>query len=302
MYESIINIMPKPIKIILGNASNSTYTLTFELLDIPIAHKWLNELAEFIDNNQPFDDRERFYNFPYSKFTTEYVVNYLNSLIDTINEYAPGLVEHRAFATMSQDTLNYLHHIFEVYHGLYDEQQSNTFFNNAPLNVKQALSDLNIWIHRYETLNGMPRFVGTWYGKPSRKVLAEEDFQHFSLVEHWGDLMINYCEVGKNLFDIFHDNDQYIDPIAFKPLHYYSVDFTVRFTNESDQYYNNLTDQVWEYYDTHQTFFQTHGYKKYDPKLALGWLSIGKIITIESKEVVLDQIGKHQYIKEIIIC
>ena len=52
MYESIINIMPKQIKIILGNASNSTYTLTFELLDIPIAHKWLNELVEKYDEEQ----------------------------------------------------------------------------------------------------------------------------------------------------------------------------------------------------------------------------------------------------------
>jgi hypothetical protein len=113
--------------------------------------------------------------------------------------------------------------------------------------------------------------------------------------------MINYCEVGKNLFDLFHDNDQYIDPIAFKPLHYYSLDFTVRFTDKTNDYYRVLAEQIWQYYDEHHEFFESRGYSKFDPKLALGWLPIGKIVTTESKDVVLDSIGKHQYIKEIII-
>lgn len=291
----------RQIKIVLGNENNSTYILTFELFDTPIATKWFDELMKFIKHDQPFDDRERFYNFPYSKFTEEYVVNHLNTLIDTINNYSPNLVTQYASLNMSQDTMNYLHHIFEVYHGLYDAQQTNVFFADAPCQVQKALADLNIWIHRYETLNDIPRFVGTWYTSPGRKLLSEGDFEHFSLVEDWGDLMVNYCEVGKNLFDLFHDNDSYIDPAAFKPLHYYSLDFTVRFTDKSEQYYNELTDKVWEYYDANREFFVAQGYTKYDPKLALGWLRIGRIVTTDTKDIVLDAIGRHQFIKEIMI-
>jgi len=291
----------RQIKIVLGNENNSTYILTFELFDTPIAAKWFDELMQFIKHDQPFDDRERFYNFPYSKFTEEYVVNHLNTLIDTINNYSPNLVTQHASLNMSQDMMNYLHHIFEVYHGLYDAQQTNVFFADAPRQVQKALANLNIWIHRYETLNDIPRFVGTWYTSPGRKLLSEGDFEHFSLVENWGDLMVNYCEVGKNLFDLFHDNDSYIDPVAFKPLHYYSLDFTVRFTDKSEKYYNELTDKVWEYYDAHREFFVAQGYTKYDPKLALGWLRIGRIVTTDTKDIVLDAIGRHQFIKEIMI-
>lgn len=290
------------IKIILSNANESScYALNFKLFDTPIAKKWLEELKEFDHQGQPFDDRERFYNFPYSKYTKEYIVKHINKLIDILNDYSPGLITRKATADMTQDTLNYLHHIFEVYHGLYDQQQSNEFFRKAPLSVQQALGSLNIWIHRYESLNDIPRFVGTWYGKPERKLLANEDFKHFSLIEQWGDLKINYCEVGKTLFDLYADNDQYIDPAAFKPLHYYSVDFTVRFTDKNEDYYSALTNDVWKYFDAHEQFFSLQGYKKFDPKLSLGWITIGRLIYNDSKDNVINAIGKHQIIKEIIL-
>lgn len=291
--------MGKNITITLANDS-STYDLKFELFNTNIANKWYTELEEFIQSGQSLDDCERFYNFPHSKYTEEYVVNYLNYLIDTINSHK-HIIETRAQIGMTQDTLNYLHHIFEVYHGLYDSQLTNKFFMEAPKSVQLALGDLNIWVHRYETLGGIPRFVGTWYNKPCRKLLDTDDFNEFTLVEHWGDLKINYCEVGKTLFDLYHDNDRYIDPAAFKPLHYYSVDFTVRFTNNPEEYYLVETDKVWEYYDQHSDFFLSQGYVKYDAKLSLGSITVGKIITTEPKEVVIEQIGLHQKIQKIII-
>lgn len=294
-------MLPK-LKITLCNTEkscNSTYDLWFELHDTDISKKWLEELSEFIDNGQPFDDRERFYNFPHSKYTAEYVVNYLNDIIDIINAYSPSLVETRAFVGMEQDMLNYLHHIFEVYHGLYDQQSTNQFFSQAPIEVRQALRDLNIWVHRYESLGDIPRFVGTWYGKPSRKRLADEDFKHFSFSENWGDLKINYCEVGKTLYDLYHDNDQYIEADAFKPLHYYSVDFTVRFATGSLEYYETVENEIWDYYDLHEDFFKSRGFEKYDPKLAVGWIPVARIITAETKEAVIESIGRHQCIQSI---
>ena len=273
--------MPKKkLQIQLTNADQtSTYDLDFEMENTSIADKWLEEAKEFIDNGQPFDDRERFYNFPHSKYTATYVVDYLNKLIDTINSHAPGMIEKRATIFMSQDTLNYLHHIFEVNHGLYDQQQDNEFFSNAPQSVRQALADLNIWIHRFESLGEMPRFVGTWYGKPCRKELADE---------------------GKTLFDLYHDNDQYIDKDAFKPLRHYSVDFTVRFTEQPAYQWAEEEARVWEYYHKHEKFFKELGYTIGDNKLSLGWITVGRIKTDSPRDEVIEQIGQHQRIKKII--
>ena len=48
-------------------------------------------------------------------------VNAINNCIDIINTYKPGFIEKRLYDTIDQDTLNYLHHIFEVYHGMLNE-------------------------------------------------------------------------------------------------------------------------------------------------------------------------------------
>jgi hypothetical protein len=284
--------------IILTNDDNSVYELEFELFDTDIAKKWLQEVREFISNEQQIDDPLRFYNFPNSQYTKQYVVDYLNDLVGIINNYAPGLITKYVDIDMSQDTLNYLHHIFEVYHGLYDEQKNNKFFNDAPDKVKYALRDLNIWIHRFESFGKIPRFVATCYQR-GRKPLSDEDFKHFSLTEQWGDLNINYCEVGKTLVNLYQDEDQYIDPQAFKPLHNYSFDFTVRFTDKDVNYYNDLSNNVWEYFDDHSTFFLSQGFEKFDPKLSVGSITVGRLAQKHSKNQTIFQISRHQKIKEI---
>lgn len=291
---------PKIVSIMLANEDNSSQiNIDFKLRDTDISRKWLIELDEFIRSKQNVDDTRRFYNFPYSTYTKSFVAKELNRVVDTINSYSPELIKVTVQENITQDTLNYLHHIFEVYHGLYDEQKSNTFFNNAPIEVQLALRNLNILVHRYESLGAIPRFVATWYGKPTRKLLAEKDFNEFTLIETWGTMYINYCEVGKTLFDLYNDNDTHIDPAAFKPLQYYSMDFTVRFTDKNINYYRNLEEKVWQYYDNNEEFFNNRGYFKYDPNLSLGLIPVADLILTNSKEQMIDLIGKHQKIKSI---
>ena len=112
---------------------------------------------------------------------------------------------------------------------------------------------------------------------------------------------INYCEVGKTLNDLYRDEDVYIDPLAFKPLHYYSVDFTVRFTDKSKEHYDSLENNIWDYFDKNKDFFYAHGYSKHDPKLSLGWITVGKIRITEPKNIMIEKIGQHQYIEDIMI-
>lgn len=279
----------------------SDLDLTFELLNISIAQKWLKHLNLFIQAGQPWDDSKRFYNFPDTEYTEPVVVERINQLLDVIRRHDSTIVDRAVTSPISQDDLNYLHHIFEVYHGLYDQQNNNEFFMNSPKPVQDALGDLNIWIHRYETLGDIPRFVATWKYKPYRDLFTEEDFAHFSLCEEWGDLRLNYCEIGKSLHDFWHDNDQYIAAEAFQPHHHYCFDFTVRFTHHPQSYYLEQEKKIWEYFDQHQDFFHSLGYKKYDPRLCLGGITIAKLVTDQSKSSVISAINKHQQFKSISI-
>lgn len=259
----------------------------------------MKHLQLFTQSGQPWDDSTRFYNFPNTKYPESVVVDRLKQLLNVIKNYAPDIVDKDIGEKITQDDLNYFHHIFEVYHGLYDAQDQNEFFKNAPKEVQDALGDLNIWIHRYETLGSMPRFVATWKYKPYRDDMEEEDFKLFSLGEEWGDLILNYCEIGKTLYDMWHDNDAYIAPEAFKPLKNFCFDFTVRFSEKTKDEWTGIEEKIWNYFDQNEDFFHAQGYKKYDPKLSLGSITIAKIETNEPKNIIIEKISKHQCLKSI---
>jgi hypothetical protein len=277
------------------------YELLFDLVDIPIAHRWLQQVEVFVRNGQPWDDPVRFYNFPNTYWNQHTTAEKIQDLCNTINQHSPGLINVPRSSMITQDELNYLHNIFERYHGLYDQQLTNEFYSNAPIKVQRALGDLNIWIHRYETLGGIPRFVMTWSGKPVRQPITDLDFQHFSLEEHWGDLRLNYCEIGKSLYDLWHDNDQYIAKEAFKPQHWFSFDFTVRFATEPREYFDQLEDQIWDYFDQNAEMFLNLGYKKHDPRLALGAITVAKLQQRQPRDVIMQMIDQHQTVKSISI-
>ena len=278
----------------------SDYDLKFDLLPLDIAQRWVKHAMYFIEAGQPWDDPERFYNFSGGKYDQlPAIVEKLRELVGTINAYAPDLIQRPVPNEPTQDDLNYLHHIFEVYHGLYDQQNTNDFFLQAPPVVQDALGDLNIWVHRCESIGGIPRFVATWKYKPYRDKFLDEDFQYFSLHEEWGDLRINYCEIGKTLYDLWHDKDQYILPGAFVPHHHYCFDFTVRFSDKPLAEVQTTEKQIWEYFDTQQDFFKSLGYSRYDPKLALGAITIAKIDASSGKDHITNMISSHQRLKSI---
>jgi hypothetical protein len=279
--------------------SVTDYDLMFELVDIPIAHRWLTEVKLFVEYGSPWDDPFRFYNFQNNYWTHDRIVNKLKKIIDIINNHAPGTIDIVIVDSVTQDQLNYLHSIFEKCHGLYDQQQTNHFFTQSPGIVRSALSDLNIFIHRYESLGDIPRFVATWYGKPQRQPILDSDFKHFTLVESWGDLRLNYCEIGKHLYDLWHDNDNYVSADAFKPQHWFSFDFTVRFTSKDPTYYTNIENLVWDYVQNNLDMFNRLGYSMHDPKLALGGITVAKLKENSSREEIIYNIDQHQQLKSI---
>jgi len=278
---------------------NTNYDLKFNMQSIPIAQQWIKHVQLFIDAGLPWDDDRRFYNLPGDNRSHSDIADHLRHLVSIIKNYNPNWVTRDLGRSLSQDDLNYLHHVFEVYHGLYDQQHNNKFYKTAPAEVQTALADLNIWIHRYESLGATPRFVATWKCKPYRDQLLEQDYKHFTLQEEWGDLRINYCEIGKTLYDFWNDNDQYILPEAFVPQQHYCFDFTVRFTPHPPSHFTEIENQVWQYYDTKSDFFESLGYHKYDPRLSLGGITVGKLDLSAGKEYIYDMISKHQCLKDI---
>ena len=138
--------------------------LTFDILDNPLAELWVNRMND--RKYYPLDHPDRFYGFDAPEQEQDRAIKLIQDNIATVNRYNP-IITRQLTEVDDQDTLNYLHSIFERYHGLLDHQDQE-FFVDAPDQVRQALADLNINVHRCESVarGGRPRFVCTWYGMP----------------------------------------------------------------------------------------------------------------------------------------
>lgn len=242
------------------------YDLVFDIYDDALSLLWLERMAQ--RHPWPMDDARRFYGFDSLDQQRQDAEYRLRQDIDIINQYQP-IIDREWPGLDDQDFLNYLHHVFERYHGLLD-QQDNEWWCLAPQSVRQALARLNVDVHRAEyVIRGSqiprPKFVCTWYGQPKTyQFTLDQIRQHGRLKTDWGGVYLNYVEIGKTLEDLYHDNDRYIGDDAFQPFRHYSSDFVVRFYDQRPD-----IEGIAKYYFQHRDFFVQRGIDSPNHELAL---------------------------------
>ena len=272
------------------------FTLEFNLLDTPVTDLWVERMM--VRDKYPLDNPNRFYGFDSQAQEESRALAMIQFSIDTINNYS-NIITRTISSVYDQDTLNYLHSIFEQYHGLLDQQSSN-FWSKAPDQVKQALADLNINVHRCESVaqGNQPRFVCTWYGLPKTHTLTAELMGKYgTLVPEFGTVCLNYCEIGKTLEDLATDKDQYISDEAFRPFSFYSADFVVRFFETKVD--NTLTNML-QYYTKNKEFFNRRGFAEFDdPRLLPLRFPVATLIESIPQDKLLIEISKRQCVTKV---
>lgn len=240
--------MPKHLLITLSHGLE----LKFHIRTTQLAELWVERMEA--RGRYALDHPDRFYGFDSQSAERRRAQLMIQKCITTINEHDP--VINREF-DWSQDCLNYLHNIFERYHGLLDQQTSD-YWHNASDQVKQALAELNLAVHRCETVlqGAKPRFVCTWFGMPKIKKLDPGQLLQWGEQQiRSGTVYLNYCEIGKTVEDLTYDNDSYIGKDAFKPFGHYSADFNVAFFNQD---LSLKMPSIQQYIDQHLDFFLAH--------------------------------------------
>ena len=94
------------------------------------------------------------------------------------------------------------------------------------------------------------------------------------------------------------DNDQYIHDDAFKPWEYFSADFRVTLSDNDTIESRINRENCLSYFRKHRPFFESRGFKEYDPRLRPGYIYIGKMI-YNNKESILSEIKKRQYVSAV---
>lgn len=271
-------------------------TLKFQIRSSPVAQLWLERMTE--RNAWPLDHPDRFYGFGTPADERDRAVSDIQHCIATINAHEP--IINRPFE-YTQDCLNYLHNIFERYHGLLD-QQNTPYWQQAPEPVRKALAELNLSVHRCESVasGARPRFVCTWFGMPKTHRLAPElQGVYGDWRIKFGTVYLNYCEIGKTAEDLAHDNDKYIGDDAFKPFDHYSADFNVSF---HDRDLSSIYGSVQRYIDNHRDFFLAHNITGvYNIKAQPLRFPVAELVYSGNREELLFQIARRQWVHEVII-
>jgi hypothetical protein len=286
--------MLSQLRILLGPQAD--FELRFRIRSTPIADLWLERMLQ--RTAWPMDHPNRFYGFGNTQQEQTRAQAMIERCIEIINSYRP--IIDRPFE-FDQDCLNYMHNIFERYHGLLD-QQNSPYWQSAPDSVRQALAELNLAVHRCESVlrNNHPRLVCTWFGMPKTHRL-DSALQHgWGTSEiKFGTVYLNYCEIGKTVEDLESDNDQYISDDAFRPFSHYSADFNVQFY---DRDLRTKYGRVQRYIDQHQDFFVAHGIKSVYNVLAQPLrFPVADLDYDGNRNHLLAQIASRQWVYQVIL-
>lgn len=272
-----------------------TFTLQYKLRTNPVVAKWC-ERIESAQAKYSIDDPNRFYGFGSLEQQIKTSIDLINNCISTINNFEP-IIDRQLADINDQDTLNYLHHIFEVYHGLLD-QQTHDLWLRAPNSVRRALAELNILVHRCESVQrlALPRHVVTYYGLPKDKTLDVSDYAYFTDKITFGTVYLNYAEIGKTLEDLTVDNDQYISDDAFQPFCHYSADFSIKFWSNTDRQIELKCAKIKEYYDANRQFFENKNLPWGHQLLTTGSIPLADLVYKGSRSELLDNLNQHQHV------
>lgn len=260
-------------------------TVSYRLRPTPITQKWIERVIAAQNFGYQIDDPSRFYGFNPIDQQISNALDHINRLIVTLNKWIK--IDYFLNSISDQDTLNRLHHIFEIEHGLLDAKQTDPI-------LKQHLCDLNLSVHRCESIarGAHPRHVVTYFGLPKNKTLSKEDYKYFEPKTNFGTVYINYVEIGKTLHDLMLDNDIYIDLNAFQPFKHYSADFVVKFWNDD----SDITHHLQSYYYSKEDFFKTVGYSWADLSQSIGSIPVADL---DHEGDILKMLAARQFVKAV---
>lgn len=273
---------------------DDNFELRFQIRSTPLAQLWLERMSQ--RHTWPMDNPDRFYGFGTPAQEQQRATTMIQQCIATINAHEPIITREFEY---TQDGLNYLHNIFEQYHGLLD-QQTSEYWRQAPDPVRQALANLNLAVHRCETAMAAPcpRFVCTWFGMPKTECLDSVMMtDHGELEIKFGTVYLNYCEIGKTVEDLAHDNDIYIGDDAFRPFGYYSADFNVALYGQD---LKSKLPSMQQYIDQHAKFFVARGIENvYNTQALPLRFPVADLEYTGSREQLISQIRSRQLVREV---
>jgi hypothetical protein len=150
--------------------------------------------------------------------------------------------------------------------------------------IQEALERYNVLIHRAENFYRgdahaklYPRLVAR-FADGIRYDLKDTDYPLFTLERQFGEIYINYCEVGKPLYDVFVDDDDVVGDDNIRPLRYYSAAFTTHFHDHTAHNVNKSLAKMDQWWIANDNYLKDLGFAQDDPKNAIGNIPVAMLM------------------------
>ena len=276
-------------------------TLTYQCYDTPLAVRWYDLLSEVLATDPRLRENDRLHDFPHSDWTESTVVDRINACIDIINTQSATISE-RAVRLGGRHQLNQLHLRFEQLRG--GILTPSQLWQDADDSLRAAINDLNLLIHRLEDLLDADALSEPWphivvtFCNFQRRPLEPQDYALFTTDTQFGEVYLNYCEVGKALWNVYFDGDSVIGDDNIRPLRYYSPEMVLKFYHSTQR---SELPKFWAWWDDNAAHLSELGFHKDDANLSIGAIPVARLKTAMDRDKLINAVSGYDRVNRVYI-
>lgn len=297
------------------SADGKFFELEYKLFDNPFVQKWFRFFVESQKKNKStIFENGAFYGAGF--YEEEEVRNEIVAAINVINSYKKDWIKLVPYKNMSQSFLSALHDDFEridhlLHYEIWRWPQRQDFLKmcefvakacwNAllsrrlarikapvvPFHVIDAVTKLNVLIHRYEVLgDSCFGHVEVLNVPVERKDFEDEDYSYFSCDHNYGWLYLAYGVTGVPPMNAF------LNRITTLPVPQSNYTTGIRLGFIQTSKFEQMPELI-------DWFKKQFGWNAEDPKTALGYIPLGELQTKLSKEELIQKIKAHRFVHSV---
>ena len=272
---------------LLNEKTNSIHNIDIEPVNNILGQSWAALLKEAIlSKNCWLVETDRIYHLN-DEWSPENTIIKMNECIDIVNSY-DNIINYKLDLNPDQEAMNYLHTFFEQLRG--KDEDPPEWYINSPREVKDAVTLFNVLIHRYEGFiakKHTSKITVSYKNRPTREMTLEEKKAFYPRVKA-GDIYLKYCHKGKDLLDVFKDEDEHVGDENILPQHKISSDFNIVL---DDFIGRNVAKNLFIWLGEKKDYLKSIGIDINNLETTIGKGVVGKVITNDIEQLKKELFG-----------
>lgn len=265
--------------------NNEFFNLDFEIYNHSAAEKWYSSFSA-VSLSEIRQEQELLKSFENSEAKYIAIRDRINELVDVLNTFEGIHIDGYFEDDNQNESLNRLHQHFVA---TADDQ--NREYKG------RCFSEYNDLIHSMEILLAMMRAkvsrarIMLCFKSGIRHQIDDDEFDLFTRTRRFGDVYVNYPHVGRNPIEIFFSNDinlpdnQVVSQAVISPDTQIYLGDNHLDDPEKLSLFNKRFEEFYETFGAHRWKYSVD-----DPKLAVGYLPVAKLIYKVSPSIIREKL------------